>query len=343
MDERVSELELGFEHCVGSFSGSQRFGGPSLYFHQKTIERRRGHRTMASLMADDVFFDSLYATLAAWGLHRMGPGKTKLRELPAIRESIRAEAAGVDELAGLTITDVSDAERGSVVDRVWLILTRLQVSQAAAQIVANSKTLHHLLPELVPPIDRQYTFRFFYGRKVLNVEEQTAFQEMFGRLLLVGNSQRETIDRLAGKGWNTSRAKVVDNAVMGYVIERLPPAAARPRKRPGLFVPQDSGASPDGAAQTAPEPVVVGRDATCREEILAAARSIVSNSSGRNAFSMLDVLAEMRRRGTSYPEVTIRTHMASHMCADAPSRQGGRPPDLRRVDRGQYALIDWPR
>ena len=36
---------------------------------------------MASLLADDVFFDSLYATLAAWGLHRMGPSKTKLREL----------------------------------------------------------------------------------------------------------------------------------------------------------------------------------------------------------------------------------------------------------------------
>ena len=163
MDGRVSELASGFGHWVGAFSDSQRFGGPSLYFHQKTIERRREHHTMASLLADDVFFDSLYATLAAWGLHRMGPSKTKLRELPEIRESIRAEAARVDELAGLTINDVSDSERSSVVDRVWSILTRLQVSQAAVQIVANSKTLHHLLPELVPPIDRQYTFRFFYA------------------------------------------------------------------------------------------------------------------------------------------------------------------------------------
>jgi hypothetical protein len=342
MDQRVSELEANFKHCVDTFSSSQRFGGPSLYFHQKTIERRRGHRTMASLLADDVFFDSLYATLAAWGLHRMGPGNTKLRELSEIRESVRAEAAGLDDLSGLIITDVGAAERGSVVDRVWSILTRLKVSQAAAQIVANSKTLHHLLPELVPPIDRQYTFRFFYGRKMLNVEERTAFLEMFGRLLGVGNTQRETIDKLAGEAWNTSRAKVVDNAVMGYVIERLPPAAGRGRKLPEVVTPQPTGAGPDAAAPGAQDAATVRPGATCRDEILAAARSIVSKS-GRNAFSILDVLAEMRRGGTSYPEVTIRTHMASHMCAEAPSRKGGRPPDLRRVERGSYALIDWPR
>ena len=178
---------------------------------------------------------------------------------------------------------------------------------------------------------------------MLNVEEQTAFQEMFGRLLLVGNSQRETINRLAGTGWNTSRAKVVDNAIMGYVIERLPPAANRRRGRSDRVVPQEAGVNPDATAPGAHEASTARPGATCRDEILAAAQSIVSKSSGRNAFSMADVLAEMRRRATSYPEVTIRTHMASHMCAEAPGRQGGRPPDLRRIGRGLYALIDWPR
>ena len=31
----------------------------------------------------ELFFDYLYATLASWGMHRMGKGKTKLRDLPA--------------------------------------------------------------------------------------------------------------------------------------------------------------------------------------------------------------------------------------------------------------------
>ena len=47
------------------------------------------------------------------------------------------------------------------------------MSVAAAQIVANSKALHHLLPALVPPIDREYTFRFFYDRTMLTINERT--------------------------------------------------------------------------------------------------------------------------------------------------------------------------
>jgi hypothetical protein len=37
----------------------------------------------------------------------------------------------------------------------------LRLSESDATIVVNSKALHHLLPEFVPPIDRQYTIRFF--------------------------------------------------------------------------------------------------------------------------------------------------------------------------------------
>jgi hypothetical protein len=37
----------------------------------------------------------------------------------------------------------------------------LRLSVSGATIVANSKALYHLLPRLIPPIDRQYTVRFF--------------------------------------------------------------------------------------------------------------------------------------------------------------------------------------
>ena len=37
----------------------------------------------------------------------------------------------------------------------------LKLSVSDATIVVNSKAFHHLFPEFVPPIDRQYTIRFF--------------------------------------------------------------------------------------------------------------------------------------------------------------------------------------
>lgn len=38
---------------------------------------------------------------------------------------------------------------------------KLKLSVSDATIVVNSKALYHLLPRLIPPIDRQYTVRFF--------------------------------------------------------------------------------------------------------------------------------------------------------------------------------------
>jgi hypothetical protein len=84
-----------------------------------------------------VFFGALYATLTAWGLHRIGPGNTKLRDLAQIKESFRAQASRLDGLAALQISNVGDAEIALAVDKVWSLLSRLKVSVATAQLEAR--------------------------------------------------------------------------------------------------------------------------------------------------------------------------------------------------------------
>ena len=37
----------------------------------------------------------------------------------------------------------------------------LDLTESNATVVANAKALHHLVSDLIPPIDRQYTIRFF--------------------------------------------------------------------------------------------------------------------------------------------------------------------------------------
>jgi hypothetical protein len=58
--------------------------------------------------------------------------------------------------------------------KLWDIVAHLKVSTSETQIVAGSKALHHALPDLVPPIDRQCTFRFFIGQKRLFAVEGVA-------------------------------------------------------------------------------------------------------------------------------------------------------------------------
>lgn len=77
-----------------------------------------------------------------------------------------------------------------------------------------------------------------------------------------------------------------------------------------------------------------------RREILDAARAIVTRT-GRNAFSMADVVAEMHARGTGYADTTIRTMIGAHLCADAIGDGAAGYTDLTRIGRGLYKLTGW--
>lgn len=76
---------------------------------------------------------------------------------------------------------------------------------------------------------------------------------------------------------------------------------------------------------------------TCRAEVLDAARTVVGRS-GADQFSMHDVLDELHRRGSKYSVNTIRTYIASVMCANANRNHATVYNDLERVDHGLYRL-----
>jgi hypothetical protein len=76
---------------------------------------------------------------------------------------------------------------------------------------------------------------------------------------------------------------------------------------------------------------------SCRDEILECARKIIAGR-GRNEFTITDILDCMRRHGTKYPDSTIRTHIVSRLCANAPDNHAVTYRDLERTDRGTYRL-----
>ena len=75
---------------------------------------------------------------------------------------------------------------------------------------------------------------------------------------------------------------------------------------------------------------------TVRQEILEVARDLTAR--GLAPFAPIQIIDELRRRGTSYQESSIRTHVVDFVCIDAPRKHGVSYPDLRRVGRGQYVL-----
>jgi hypothetical protein len=222
-EQRVRDLIEGFDDCCDAFDRANLFTGPSLYFHLKTLDLLHKHKSPADALRDQSFLESLYATLTAWGLHRMGPGGAKLVDFPVMVASFRELEQHIGTLSSFAVWQLGSDQVETVAVRIWEVISALKIGSAETKIVSGSKALHHLLPELVPPIDREYTLRFFFNNKSLYQGDHAAFQEMFPYFHLVAIQCRDKIERRIGHGMNTSPTKVIDNAVVGFVRTCLKP------------------------------------------------------------------------------------------------------------------------
>ena len=149
----------------------------------------------------------------------MGKQAAKVGDFDVMVESFRSAAPAIEGLWDLHISRVPEREVGDVAAAIWSVLGALRVSTSATRIVAGSKALHHVLPDLVPPIDRQYTFQFFTGQKAVTTGDERAFLEWFPYLAEIGRRAateiRDALDR--GGIMATGAAKVIDNAIIGFM------------------------------------------------------------------------------------------------------------------------------
>jgi len=217
MESRVNKLIINFDKCVKHFNDLHKFSGPSLYFHEKTIKMHE-KEVATNLIRDEIFLDYLYATLASWGMHRMGPGNTKLSEYKIYQNSIVSAKENIEKLQKLEIDSIPDEKLSQTISEIYQLISRLQIGVGETKIVIGAKTLHHILPNLVPPIDGEYTLTFFYNNRTtgLNQGEDIAFGEMFRHFVKISKACKPLISSHIGIGMNTSPTKVIDNAIVGY-------------------------------------------------------------------------------------------------------------------------------
>lgn len=220
--QNVDELVQNFDACLRHFESSNTFPGPSLYFHEQAIARRRTHPSVADALADERFLEYVYAVLPAWGMHRMGKHAAKVGDFGDMVASFRECGDLLEDLASHRATSVQADAAQELAEALWDIINRLRVSTSRARIVAGSKALHHVLPDLVPPIDRQYTFQFFTGQKSLYRGERVAFLEWFPLLCEIATRSAGSIEAAMARGgfMATGEAKIVDNAIIGF-MQRL--------------------------------------------------------------------------------------------------------------------------
>src|SRR5712692_7656591 len=87
--------------------------------------------------------------------------KTKLKGWQQFHGSIVTQARGWEQFRTCRLLEMSEDDYAAALLQLRPYYQALELSESDATIVVNSKALHHLFPEFIPPIDRQYTIRFF--------------------------------------------------------------------------------------------------------------------------------------------------------------------------------------
>ena len=217
-------------YFAGAYERFLSFGGPCVYFHQECLRARD-----ASFLSER-HLEMLYATLTAWGMHRMGDAektKAKLAEWGEFRDSLLRGGSLLGPALTAKMRGSTEREYAEAISALWPCYRMLRLSVSEATVVANSKALFHLLPDLVPPIDRQYTVRFFghmpeHWRdrkgKFRPVTLPKSLEAQFELFRNVCVKVKRLADRVAPplleaevREHRVTAPKAIDNAIVNYV------------------------------------------------------------------------------------------------------------------------------
>ena len=220
-EDRLSAIRESEELLIGAFPvflkafvRKPAFSRPvQLQTHLRTIGIRRRLGSAAAAATDPEFLDALYETLRAWGIGLRGSRLTPVAEFRASLKAHKRDIAALDAMS----LDNPDLDIPSTTAKVWNLVQSLRLVDNKARLVPLTKALHHLLPDLVVPMDRAYTRPFFgwHGPEFQNQQDRCFVQAFatFARVARVANPAQ-----YVGDGWNTSLSKVIDNAVVGVFV-----------------------------------------------------------------------------------------------------------------------------
>lgn len=221
VDQRIRELCSNMCTYLEIYEKNNPFSKPEqLESHRQTIRLRRELGVSAALR-DDTFIKSLLNTLDAWDLNKRG---TKLLCLNKLKEELLNHEKQIVGLDGARIDDPGlPLERTA--EQLWGLIKTMKLSTSTRSgewvknpVVVGTKTLHHLLPDLVPPVDREYTRPFFkFPMQQFQDYPHTVFPYIWKKFAFVA---RETnpVQYVNKTEWSTSITKILDNAVVGFCI-----------------------------------------------------------------------------------------------------------------------------
>ena len=206
VERQVNEICENF----GDYIDGLPFTEGQLQSHRRTLVLRHSLGGVRQAIDSDKFLASLRMTLVDWKMDARG---ARLVDIDKFIRRFRLCREMIANFEHRHITEIDS----TTTKELWNLIQILQLSEGKSQMVAGTKALHHLLPQLLPPMDRGFTKPFFlYHNNQFQGREQGA---AFGFMLPYFAQIARAVDlsQYVGKSpWATSESKVIDNAIVGY-------------------------------------------------------------------------------------------------------------------------------
>lgn len=234
----LKEFVVRFEELIESFykkheqprwSSDNFRQGPCLHFHRASIEcvRRESRPFSEWLPKDHYAHEMFYAMLTAWGMNQ---GGAKLRDFLDFKRAVSflASLEALEKCRSIRLEDLTHAKQ-PLLERLFEALDdpdQAKVMASGPSVIGGSKLLHHLLPDLIPPMDREYTegsLNWFDDENKLE-GALDSFNGIWHVLMFFRKVALEVGSERIRKQWlddtkypmNTSIPKIIDNALIAY-------------------------------------------------------------------------------------------------------------------------------
>lgn len=205
--KRMKELIENIDRWL-KFDLTYHFGLERLKPYRSVLSMRR-EQSLDDLLNNRLYLRKLRHTLIKWDMNKRG---AKLKPFDQFESSVLSNKKEFLRLSNHNLGKLDDFEYEEVRDRVEELFYQLDIMVSQSKLVANSKLMHFILPNLITPVDRQHVLKFFYDRKQV---QDKKFLEIFG--LSHEIAKRGDLKKYLDSQWNQSIPKIIDSAIIGYV------------------------------------------------------------------------------------------------------------------------------
>lgn len=125
------------------------------------------------------------------------------------------------ELSPLKLRDLDEWDWEECREIFEDLFSDLELVNGKSSVIAFSKVLHFMLPNLIVPIDRKNTMRFFYGKKYSCFKSLENQYQTFWNLETVFSEfvKRNKVSQYIDDTCNLNIPKILDNAIIGKLLQ----------------------------------------------------------------------------------------------------------------------------